>query len=170
MSRVPAVFPPGTLPAFRVRMPRDHEELVVWQLADQLRVLVFALTEDGAASRDFKFRDQLRDAVSSVARNLAEGFYRYDHPEFANFTRYARASLGETQDLLRDGRKRRFWSEAQTRPAESLARRTMIGVSPLHRYLRSTDAPSTHNPRKKRSRRQGAPAPKCTSTRGTKGT
>jgi four helix bundle protein len=111
---------------------------------------VFALTEEGEASRDFKFRGQLRDAVSSVARNLAEGFYRYDHPDFATFTRYARASLGETQDLLRDGRKRRFWSEAQTRPADALARRAMIGVSRLHRYLRSTTAPSTQKRRTKR--------------------
>jgi len=131
-------------------VPRDHQELVVWQLADQLRVLVFALTEEGQASRDPRFRGQLRDAVSSVGRNLAEGFYRYDHPEFANFTRYARASLGETQDLLHEGRKRRFWSEAETRPADSLARRTMIGVSRLHRYLRSTPAPSTDKPRTKR--------------------
>lgn len=131
-------------------MPRDHKELVVWQLADQLRELVLALTEDGAPSRDLRFRNQLRDAVSSVGRNLAEGFYRYDHPEFANFTRYARASLGETQDLLHEGRKRRYWSEAQTRPADALARRTMIGVSRLHRYLRSTTAPSTDNRRPKR--------------------
>jgi four helix bundle protein len=127
-------------------MPNDHKDLVVWQLADQLRTAVLALTETGPASRDLKYRDQLRDAVSSVGRNLAEGFYRYDHPEFANFTRYARASLGETQDLLHEGRKRHYWDEAQTREADSLARRTMIGVSRLHRYLRSTVAPSTGDP------------------------
>ena len=46
-------------------------------------------------------------SVLPVGRNLAEGFYRYDHPDFANFTRYARASLGETQDPLHEGRKRR---------------------------------------------------------------
>lgn len=140
----------GTSPAPPNRVPYDHKELVVWQLADQLRIAVFALTENGAAARDFKYRDQIRDAVSSIARNLAEGFYRYEHPDFANFTRYARASLGETQDLLHEGRKRRYWNEAQTRQADSLARRLMIGVRRLHRYLRTTTAPSTHAPRRKR--------------------
>lgn len=124
-------------------MPRDHRELVAWQLADKLRLLVFELTESGSASRDLKFRDQLRDAASSVARNLAEGFYRYEHPEFARFTRYARSSLGETQDLLHEGKGRRFWSETETLPVDALARRTMIAVARLHRYLRSTTAPAT---------------------------
>jgi four helix bundle protein len=95
----------GTSPAPPNRVPYDHKELVVWQLADQLRIAVFALTENGAAARDFKYRDQIRDAVSSIARNLAEGFYRYEHPDFANFTRYARASLRRDAGSLTRGQK-----------------------------------------------------------------
>jgi len=61
-------------------MPRDHKELVVWQLADELRILVFALTENGQAAHDLKFRGQLRDAVSSVGRNLGRGILSVRSP------------------------------------------------------------------------------------------
>ena len=46
------------------------QDLIVWQLADELRREVFAATEAGKAARDFKYRDQIRDASSSAARNM----------------------------------------------------------------------------------------------------
>jgi four helix bundle protein len=52
---------------------RNHRELVAWQLADELRRLIFKSTSTGPASRDFTFRDQIRDSASSACRNTAEG-------------------------------------------------------------------------------------------------
>ena len=101
---------------------RDHTELIAWQLADQLRSLVWRMTETGPASRELKFRSQLRDSISVVCRNLAEGFYRFDHPEFAQFTRIARGSLGETQDLLLEGQ----WP---TTSAQRISKRRRISQS-----------------------------------------
>ena len=54
---------------------------------------MFAATEAGAASRDFRFRDQVRDSAASAGRNIAEGFGRFSPGDFARFLRYARASL-----------------------------------------------------------------------------
>jgi hypothetical protein len=47
------------------RMAGVHrfEDLIAWQLEDELRREVFAFTEDGKAARDFKYRDQIRDAA-----------------------------------------------------------------------------------------------------------
>ena len=85
---------------------RRFEDLVAWQLANQLSFEVFAATETGAASREFKFRDQFRDAAASVPRNIAEGFGRYTPGDFARFVRYARGSLAETENCLKEARAR----------------------------------------------------------------
>jgi four helix bundle protein len=68
-----------------VRGVDRFEDLVVWQRADELRREVLEFTSTGPPSRDFKFRDQIRDAASSAARNTAEGFGRFRPLEFARF-------------------------------------------------------------------------------------
>jgi four helix bundle protein len=80
------------------------EDLIAWQLACELRDEIFRLTASGPASRDFDFRDQIRDASSSAARNLAEGFDLFKPRLFAKHARIARGSLGETSDCLLEGR------------------------------------------------------------------
>jgi len=89
---------------------RRVEDLIVWQLSDELRQKVHAITADGPVIHDRRFRDQVRDAASSVTRNIAEGFGRYRHREFAQFASIARGSLFELRDLLRDGAVRKYWS------------------------------------------------------------
>jgi four helix bundle protein len=87
---------------------RDFHELVCWQLAHQLKCEIFDLTEVGPASRDFKFRDQIRDSSASAPSNISEGFGRYRPREFAQYLRYAKASLKETKNHLIDARDRRY--------------------------------------------------------------
>jgi four helix bundle protein len=93
--------------ASRMRID-DFRNLVVWQLADELRREILAFTDTGPASRDFKYRDQIRDAIASVCRNTSEGFDRFRPAEFARFLEFARGSLGEVQDCLLDGRDRKY--------------------------------------------------------------
>ena len=92
-------------------MPKSHKELVCWQLADQLRQLIIEYTDEGTpAAKDFRFTSNLRDAISSACRNQSEGFYKYKHkPQRPNFVP-ARASLGEVQDGIEDGRQRKHFS------------------------------------------------------------
>jgi four helix bundle protein len=125
-----------------VRMPiRDHRGLIAWQLADELRTLIFQMTATGPAATEFRFRSQIRDSISAGCRNLAEGFYRFEHREFAQFTRIARGSLGETRDLLVEGGMAGYFQTDQLQRAQNLEKRAMVAVSRLHRYLRSTRAP-----------------------------
>jgi hypothetical protein len=58
------------------------EDLVIWQLVEELKTMVYQLTETGPAAKDWEFRDQLRDAMGSVTRNMSEGFGRFRHQEF----------------------------------------------------------------------------------------
>jgi hypothetical protein len=84
----------GILLAFRYRMgAKDFTELRAWQLARQLKVEVDReILAMPIARANRRFHDQLYDAVRSAPRNLAEGFGRFNHREFAYFTRIARSS------------------------------------------------------------------------------
>jgi four helix bundle protein len=79
-------------------------ELQAWQLARQLKVEV----GEAILAKPEAQADQLSDAVRSAPRNLAEGFGRYHHREFAHFTRIARSSLKETQNHILDAHDRRL--------------------------------------------------------------
>ena len=78
---------------------RRFEDLIVWQLSVRIRDRVDVLVDSGPASRDFKFRDQIRDSAASAPRNISEGFLRFNPPEFAYFMSVAKSSLGETQNI-----------------------------------------------------------------------
>jgi four helix bundle protein len=82
-------------------MARHYSELRVWKLADALRVDVFSLTSRPAFAKDLKAKGQADDAISSVCRNIAEGFGCGTHAEFARFLEYSRRSINEVQDAMR---------------------------------------------------------------------
>ena len=78
-------------------------ELEIWQIARKLSLKVFKLTEGGSASKDFKFRDQIRASAGSVMDNIAEGFERSSHFEFVNFLGISNGSSGEVRSQLYRG-------------------------------------------------------------------
>jgi len=114
-----------------------YEDLVCWQLADELEQLVFALTATGPASKDFKFRDQIRDSSSSATRNMSEGFGRFPPPEFANFLRIARGSLMETHNSAGAGLKKGYFTADEADRMQRLAARSSKATTRLINYLDS---------------------------------
>ena len=118
---------------------RRYEDLLVWQLASGLRDKVFTLTEKGAVSRNFKFRDQIRESSSSAPANIAEGFGRFRPREFAFFVRIARASLLETRNHLQDGQNKKYFTEADAADLLKLQVRATVAATRLLKYLDSCD-------------------------------
>src|SRR5262245_6988137 len=114
----------------------NFHDLVAWQLADQLRREVLAFTRSGSVSKDFKYRDQIRDAIASACRNTSEGFDRFRPAEFARFLEIARGSLGEKKDCLIDGRDRGYIDDEQFERLFTLARRAQGTNTNLGKYLR----------------------------------
>ena len=53
---------------------RRFEDLVAWQLSEQVEAKVFVLTESARVQRDRPFCVQIRESARSVSTNLAEGF------------------------------------------------------------------------------------------------
>lgn len=81
---------------------RDVRDLVCWQLSHELKCEILALTESGAASKDCRFRDQIRESAVSTPANIAAGFRYFRPAQFARFLGYAVASIGETENHLSD--------------------------------------------------------------------
>jgi len=115
---------------------KRYQDLEAWQVADELRREVHALTESGPASKDFKFRGEIREAASSAARNIAEGFGRFRPKEFARFMEFSIASTSEVQDLITDGIERKYFTGDSTKRATDLSRRSLQVSKGLMRYLK----------------------------------
>jgi four helix bundle protein len=76
------------------------EEIEAWQKARELSKVVCAVTGEGAFSRDFGLRDQVRRAAVSVMSNIAEGFNRGENRELVQFLFIAKGSATEVQAQL----------------------------------------------------------------------
>ena len=153
----------GTEDAAQSHVPgvKRYEDLIAWQLAYELQRAVFALTATGAASTDFKFRDQIRDSSSSATRNIAEAFGRWAPAEFARFLRIARGSLNETHNSVRDGRDRGYFTAEDAHRMQLVAGRAAKAITRLIRYLESCAG---------QKRRGSQPPPRTPGTSGTPGT
>jgi four helix bundle protein len=128
------------------------EDLICWQLATRLCELVYALTDSGAVLNDRAFIDQIRDSSSSVGRNIAEGFNKFDPPEFGRYMNIAKGSLGETMNSLKQGRGK-YYDEERFTEAWRIACRLTRASNRLHAYLRRCGkkkpekAPNPENPK-----------------------
>jgi four helix bundle protein len=124
----------------RMSVAHRFEDLVAWQRMHELNIEIWRATESGRASRDFDFRNEIRDAADSAERNVAEGFGRFTPPQFANFLDMSRASAQETRTLLKKGLEVGYWVEADFQRLENLAVRGLQAVAKFQRYLRSPEA------------------------------
>jgi len=132
---------------------RNFRDLVAWQLAYELKCEVLAFTATGPVSRDFKYRDQIRDSSASAPANISEGFGRFRPRDFARFLEYARASLMETQNHLLDGRDRGYLDAQLYSRLSNLARSALKTTTHLMRAKQQQAAES----QKSSGRRREAP-------------
>ena len=119
---------------------RGYQDFKAWQLARELHRKVISMTSTGPVSRDFKFRDNLRDAADSAQRNFPEGFGRFAPADFAHFLDHSRASLLEVKNGIGEGYDRRHFQEEDCLEADALASRALKALSGLQQYLRSPEA------------------------------
>jgi four helix bundle protein len=114
------------------------EDLAAWQRAVELRTLALAICRQPRVRQDWKFRSQLEDASASAPRNIAEGFGRFHHKEFARFVVIARASEQEVLNHFHDAVAREYLAAAALPAHVVAARRALKAASGLIRYLEST--------------------------------
>ena len=126
---------------------RRYQDLVAWQLANELKQKVYELVDNSPARNDFRFCDQIKDSASSAPSNIAEGFGCYYHKLFARYVRIGRASLNETHNHLGDGVDRRHWIHPQALLLQELADRAIAASTGLMSYLARTEAPTRYGKR-----------------------
>jgi four helix bundle protein len=117
-------------------MTNNIRQMVVWQLAVEIRDTVIKMLGSGPASRDFKFREQLADSVRSPPRNIAEGYGRFNPAEISQFIGYALASLDETETHLRDAVASNYFPAEKVGPLIKLCARCRSGLLSWDAYLR----------------------------------
>jgi four helix bundle protein len=118
---------------------RHFRELVCWQLAYELKKELSLVAARARVKGDFKFHEQLRDAARSAPRNIAEGFGRRTHADFARFLDVARGSLDGCQNHLQDALDEGYVDPAEYERLGSLTKRTAGAVAALQRYLRGNE-------------------------------
>jgi four helix bundle protein len=121
-----------------------HEELIAWQLADQIRIRVLDITKRDGFAKDLKLRSQTEDAANSVCRNIAEGF-SCKHVEFARFLKISRRSLNELRDAFRGAQLKQYVTASDYAPIATLSRRLYRAFSRLIAYLEITPDPPRTN-------------------------
>jgi four helix bundle protein len=125
---------------------RSPEEFDAWRLAWDLKEGVCAFTATGPAACDRKFCEEIRKAARSAPDNIAEGFYRFNPTDFANFARIARGSLGEIRNQLKHAHSKNYLSDTDFDQLFRLCGRAIGATTGLRLYLLS--CPKNFDPRK----------------------
>ena len=115
---------------------RRYEDLEAWQIADELKREVYALTETGPASKDFEFCNQIRASAASSTKKIAEGFGPFRPADNARFVAFSVSSPMETKDSLKDGIDRGHFSPARVLRAQRLAERSIQCSTKFIVYLK----------------------------------
>jgi len=77
-----------------------YKDLIVWQKARDLAVLVYSITNQSTFKKDYGLSDQIRRAAVSVASNIAEGDERDTDKESVRFFFIAKGSLAELRTQI----------------------------------------------------------------------
>jgi len=74
---------------------RRFEDLLVWQKAKELGLLVYGVSGTGEFGKDYAIKNQIRRAVISISSNIAEGQGRMGPKSFSNYLSIANGSTYE---------------------------------------------------------------------------
>lgn len=67
----------------------------LWREAVDFAAEVYVFCEKGKLRTDYRMKDQLRAAASSISNNIAEGFEYGNSKVFVRFLTYSKGSAGE---------------------------------------------------------------------------
>jgi len=118
-------------------MYKDFQELPVWNLAMEIGVEIFSLTEDLPRKEDYGLTSQIRRAALSISSNIAEGFGRQQTPDKSKFYIYARGSALETKNQLLYGNNVGYFKIEDIKPLIDLISDVVESLNKLIKSLNS---------------------------------
>jgi four helix bundle protein len=93
---------------------KHYRELIVWQKAMDLVVVIYGLTRSFPREELFGLTSQVRKAAVSIPSNIAEGQGRDTVPDFLHFLAVARGSLQEMETRVLLGERLGYLSSDQS--------------------------------------------------------
>ena len=100
---------------------KQYKELIVWQKAMDLVVVVYRLVKSLPRTEDYALSSQMRRAVVSIPSNIAEGQARNSTKEFANFLSIAKGSIAELETQIELGVRLGYFRPEEVEVPLSLA-------------------------------------------------
>ncbi|WHZ16840.1 MAG: hypothetical protein OJF52_003690 [Nitrospira sp.] len=86
-------------------MEKPHKKLDVWNMAIDLTLGIYHVSESFPKEERFGLTNQMRRAALSVPSNIAEGAARQTRKEFMNYLHMAQGSLSELDTHLEPAKR-----------------------------------------------------------------
>ncbi|TSA27975.1 four helix bundle protein [bacterium] len=78
----------------------NFRKLEVWQLAIDLVIYIYDITNSGEFARDYDLKSQIRRAAVSIPSNIAEGDESGSNPQSIRYFNIAKGSSAEIQTQI----------------------------------------------------------------------
>jgi four helix bundle protein len=120
-------------------------ELPVWKEAVEFAAEVYVFCEKGKLEKDYRMKDQLRAAASSISNNIAEGFEYGSNRSFIRFLTYAKGSAGEVYNQFTILNKAGMIDDTSFHYYSGKAYQLGRKIGGLIRYLKQSVNPKSDN-------------------------
>jgi four helix bundle protein len=118
---------------------KSFEELEIWKEARRLYKKILELLKREEDTKDFRFKNNLKEAAGSVMDNIAEGFERDRRLEFVNSLSYSKGSTGEVRSQLFRGFDSEYWDESELNELNEEYRNLASHIADFIKYLNTSD-------------------------------
>lgn len=117
---------------------RDHSKLRAFELADQLAVRVYRITQTFPKNEQFGLTSQMRRAAVSIASNIVEGCARHSQRDYIHFLDMAYGSARELQYQATLAYRLGFLDDGAHEPLAATSEETSRVLNGLIRSLRAS--------------------------------
>ncbi len=116
---------------------REHSKLKAFEMADEIALLVYKLTQTFPKEEMFGLISQMRRAAVSVASNIVEGCARESQAEYLRFLEIAFGSLREAHYQLGLAQRLDFVNAASARACDDKMNEAEKVLGALVRSMRA---------------------------------
>lgn len=116
----------------------SYKDLIVWQKAIDLVVLIYALTKNFPQTEIYALTSQMRRCAVSIPANIAEGRHRGTRKDFVQFLRITYGSGAELETYIEIAKKLKFGSDADYSKVDSLLNEVMRMLNSMILKLKAT--------------------------------
>ena len=119
-------------------------EMPLWKEAVDFAAEVYLFCEKGNLKTDYRMKDQLRAAASSISNNIAEGFEYGNNKVFIRFLIYSKGSSGEVFNQFTILKKANMIDDSSYTYFSNKAMRLSRQIGGFIQYLKNS--PSIRHP------------------------